>query len=649
MTAPTEGVGTSETKDSDPPKNNARNAVFDPGDGQSDPGFRKDLLRQLWRIIRPQRRLLLGSLLLLLATSACRLAMPYLVKLVIDDVLTAPDPDAGLLQTLLVAFFAIAVSEAIMRRFQQYALDLAGQNALLDLRLRVFRHLQRLPATFYDRTPIGRLVGRVTTDVEALGELFSSGVVTLIGDVVFLVAAVAILVSLSAGLTAATMLMVPVLVIVTVLIRSRVRRAYTKMRSRLSQLNGFLHEQVSGMSTVQLFGRESRSEADLGTINDGVKQAQLASVRWESTLSASTELLGSITTALILWYGGQLALSGMGLDPATDGLATGLTLGTLVAFVDYMQRFFGPLNDLSMKYTVLQNAMVASDRIFSLLDVPPERPDLEPSSPERALPAAAQHAADDGDAPASRGGEIVFENVTFGYHDNQPVLRDVDFRVAAGETVAVVGATGAGKSTLLVLLSRLYELHETTPANGRILLDGVDLAEIPRKELRTRIGVVAQDVFLFRGTILENVTMGHPEITDAEARAACNSIGLDEIVARFPAGYDEPVNERGRNLSAGEKQLIAFARMLVLAPDVLVLDEATSNVDSHTEELLQHAVLRLMEGRTAVLVAHRLSTIRDADRVLVMDGGQLLEQGTHDELLAHGGHYARLHELHLKG
>lgn len=590
--------------------------------------------RQLLDVVAPQRVLLAVSFVLLLVSAACRLAQPWIVMVAIDQHLVPLGGEAGGVVArdywvLVWAFVGVAAVELGARWLQQVALDTAGQRALLALRTRVFEHLQRLPTKFFDTTPIGRLVGRVTTDVEALQELFSSGVVTIFGDIVFLVAALWILLTLSVPLTGATMLMVPVLVVVTLFVRTRVRKAYAAMRSRLSQTNGFLHENVSGMSVVQMFGQEDRRQAEFGGINAGVRDAQLQTVWWESILSAATEMLGSFTTALILWFGGALALDGLtGSGTGAATLGGGLTLGVLFAFVDYMQKFFVPLNDLSLKYTVLQNALVASDRIFAVLDEEAEPPD-------EASTAADAH------TDLVRGAcGVAFRDVTFGYDPARPVLDSVSFEVRAGETVALVGATGSGKSTILGLLSRLYD-----PDAGAVELDGVDLRALRRQHVRRRIGLVPQDAFLFHGTILDNVRLGRSDVTREEAIAAADRLHLDEIAGRMARGYDEDVAERGKNLSAGERQLIAFARMLVLAPDVLLLDEATSNVDSHTEQLLQDAVQQLMEGRTSLVVAHRLSTIRNADRILVLHKGALVEQGRHDELLAARGVYWRLYQL----
>jgi ATP-binding cassette subfamily B multidrug efflux pump len=584
---------------------------------QEERGFdrrRVVYLARVFSFVRRHQVWLWLSLLLLLVHAATRLAQPWLVKVAIDEHLTVSGAGTGF-PILVGGFAVVAVLEWFCRHYQLRALERAGQGALLDLRRAVFAHLQKLPLGFFDRTPVGRLVGRATTDVESLQELFSSGVVTIVGDLVFLLAAVAIMFSLSVPLTLASLLVVPVFVGVTLWVRRRVRAAYDALRTRISQMNAELHEQVQGMAIVQMFGQEARSADRFEDINGGVLTAQLGTVRWESLLSAVTEMLGSFTTALILWVGGAYAVEALGV-PADEAAAAGLTLGTLYAFVDYMQRMFVPLSDLSMKYTVLQNATIASERIFTLLDEPTEVPDTtEPRAAEGV-------------------GRVEFDDVTFGYRADLPVLAGFDLDIPAGSTVAVVGPTGAGKTTLLSVLTRLYEIQ-----GGAIRLDGVDVRDMVRSDLRRQVGVVAQDVFLFRGTILDNLKLGCPDATDEDALRAAAELGLDEVVRRFPAGYREPVAERGRNLSAGEKQLIAFARMLLLQPKVLVLDEATSNVDAHTEHLLQQAVRRLLQDRTSLVVAHRLATIRDADQIVVLDRGRIVERGTHAELIARGGHY----------
>jgi ATP-binding cassette subfamily B protein len=516
------------------------------------------------------------------------------------------------------------LGELVGRAVQTYTLDLAGQSALIDLRLAVFSHLQKLSARFFDRNPIGRLIGRVTTDIESLGEMFASGVVTILGDLINLFAILSILFWLNWQLTLVALCSVPVLLVSTLWVRVRVRNAYEKMVTQRSRINAYLHEQASGMPLVQGFRREKRTKKKFDTINEELCTAQLQSVNWESILSALTDMLGSVTMALILWYGGGLALEGLSLNASgVSPMGDAVTLGTLVAFIQYMERFFGPLNELSMKYTVMQNAMTASERVFRLLDAD----DMIPE------PATAYQ------GPKTVG-HIRFDNVTFGYDESNPVLKGVSFEVKPGEKVAFVGATGAGKTTILKLLTRLYEVN-----SGAIEIDGLNVKEYALKDLRSRVGIVQQDVFLFAGNILDNIHLGHPEIDDATAAAAADELHLDVVVARLPGGYYEPVREMGKGLSSGERQLISFARVLALRPSVLALDEATSSVDSHMESLLQEAVGRVMRDRTSLIIAHRLSTIRDVDRILVMHKGELVEQGSHAELLSQKGFYWKLYKL----
>ncbi len=572
------------------------------------------LLRRLWGFVSPHQRYLWFGLLCLLIVSACRLTMPWLIKLAIDSHLSVGELDGYFF--LLVGFAAIASLDAFLRCMQQVAVETGGQNALLDLRMALFRHMQQLPTSFFDRTPTGRLVGRVTTDVEALQELFSSGVVTILGDFLFLLTTLAILFSLHVKLTLVALLVVPVLLALTLMIRMRVRSAYMAMRAKLSEMNGFLHERISGIGVIQMFNREEDTVDEYGKINKEVRDSQLKTVWWETSLSTTVELLSSLTVAMILWYGGGLVADNW----RSDGIQGGLTLGVLFAFIDYMQKFFQPLNELSLKYTVMQNAMTAGRRIFDLLDV------------EDRLPAAQNP-----QTPPAVVGEIRFDKVSFGYNLQNPVLQDISFVVHPGEKVALVGATGAGKTTVLKLLTRLYD-----PDQGAIYLDGVDLRDYEVRDLRKRIALVPQDVFLFEGTILDNIRLGNPKVDDARAIEAASQLHLDELVSRFPGGWQEPVRERGRNLSSGEKQLISFARVLASSPRVLVLDEATSNVDSHTEHLLQDAVHDIMQGRTSLAIAHRLSTVRDADRILVFHQGRLAEEGRHQELMEMGGLYSCL-------
>lgn len=607
------------------PRKNADSTTKGSADRRDSVRHDLQLVGRLWKYVRPHKKWLVLALGLMLLTSAFGLAKPWLMKLAIDRYIGPGEMDG--FGWLVAGVGIAALGELCTRAVQSYTLELAGQNALLDLRRAVFRHLQRLSASFYDKTPIGRLVGRLTTDIESLQELFASGVVTVLGDLISLVGILVILFSMSWELTLVSLLVVPVLVGITLWVRVRVRSAYVKMVSRRSAMNAFLHEEVSGMPLTQAFRREARTHGRFARINEDLCQAQLSSVTWESVLSAFTDMLGSVTMALILWYGGGLVLEHLGLaEQVSTGLGAGVTLGTLVAFLQYMDSFFGPLNELSMKYTVMQNAMTASERIFNLLDKDeflPEQDTLE--------------------QPAGRPGVIRFEGVSFSYGET-PILHDVSFEVAAGERVAFVGATGAGKSTILKLITRLYDVSD-----GRITMDGVDLRDYPLQDLRRRIGIVPQDVYLFAGDILENIRLGHPEISEQDAIDAAQELHLERVLKRLPGGYREPVRERGSNLSSGERQLIAFARVLAVAPEVLALDEATSNVDSEMEQLLHEAVHRVMQGRTSIIIAHRLSTIRDVDRILVLHKGRLVEEGTHAELLKQRSFYWRLHQMQYGG
>ena len=553
------------------------------------------------------------------------------MKIAIDDYIKVDDQaafEASGFVWVLIGIGAFALLELVGRSIQTYTLTLGGQNALIDLRLAVFRHLQKLSARFFDKTPIGRLIGRVTTDIESLNEMFASGVVTILGDLVNMVAILAMLFWLNWKLTLVALLMAPVLFGLTMIVRKFVRAAYMTQVAKRSKQNAFLHEQSSGMPLIQSFRREERTYKAFDEINVDYMNAELETVKWESILSALTDMLSSVTMALILWYGGGLALEAFGLSDEVKNATGAVTLGMLVAFLQYTERFFGPLNELSMKYTVMQSAMTAASRIFGLMDNKDFTDDAAASLPASELP------------PAETRGAIRFDNVTFGYGDNDPVIKNLTFDVAPGERVAFVGATGAGKSTILKLITRLYDIR-----SGSITLDGRPLTDYPLADLRNRIGIVPQDVFLFAGNLLENIRLGHPEITNADAEAAAAEMHLDRITHRLPGGLREPVRERGKNLSSGERQLIAFARVLAVAPAVLALDEATSNVDSEMEHLLQEAVHKLMQGRTSLIIAHRLSTIRDVDRILVMHKGELVEEGSHEALLAKQGFYWRLHQM----
>ena len=557
------------------------------------------LMRKLAAYVAPYGGLVAATLVALFASGAVQLVQPYLVKEVIDGFIVKRRADGLLLPAAL--FLATLGVDFALSFLQVYLLERTGQSVVFDLRNAVFAHLQRLPSAFFDRTPVGRLMTRVTTDVEAINEAFTSGVVLILSDFAKLAGIVVILIAMDAKLALVTFAVIPPMLVVSWWFRVRVRDAYRAMRIAVARLNAALQETVSGMRIVQLFRRERLMADEFAQLDKDHRTAQMSGVLYESAFSAVAELMGSLTLAAILWAGG-LRFSG-----------GAITFGTLVAFVEYAGRFFRPVQELSQRYTVMQAAMASAERIFALLEtratlVSPK----EPYRPE-----------------GRRRGEIAFENVTFGYGDGAPVLRDVSFRVAVGERLAVVGWTGAGKSTLIRLLARLYDVRE-----GRILVDGVDVREYDLDTLRRTIGVVLQDHFLFSGTIASNIGLGDPRIGPEQIRRAARSVRADRFIERLPLGYDEPVRERGSNLSVGEKQLLSFARAIAFDPAVLVLDEATASVDPETERHIQSALDTVLSGRTSIVIAHRLATIRNASRILVLHHGEVRELGTHDELMA---------------
>ena len=579
------------------------------------------LMRRLLRYLRPYRAQVWLAGAVVLLDALAQLAAPLLTKEAIDrgirrhDLVRLDQVAVLYLLVLLVSFGLSYAQNQIMQR--------VGQHVMMDLRLAIFRHLQRLPLAFFDRNPVGRLMTRVTNDVDVLNELVTSGVLALFADVFALVGILVAMWRLNAELLGVAFSVVPLIFIVTLTFRIKVRRSFRDVRTRLARLNAFLNENLTGMSTVQLLNRQERNHAEFRAINAGHRDANLQAIFYHAVFFPVLELVSALAVSLIVWYGGRQVMW------------TGITLGTLVAFIQYTQRFFRPISDLSEKYNILQQAMASGERIFDLLDTP--------ADPAAALPAAGAPAPPAADAAAFRG-RIEFDGVTFSYDGRTPVLEDVSFTVEPGEKVALVGATGSGKTTTVSLLLGFYQ-----PQGGVIRVDGRPLAEWDMHRLRRHVGLVLQDPFLFSGTVAGNLALADPDLPRETLVAAAREVHADRFVERLPGGYDAEVHERGATFSAGERQLLAFARTLAADPRVLVLDEATSSVDTQTEALIQDGLRRLMRGRTSLVIAHRLSTIQDVDRIVVLHHGRVREIGTHAELLARGGIYARLYQLQYLG
>ena len=601
------------------------------------PVYDQRLARRLLRYLRPYWREVLLAVLLLAAISLLEVAGPYLTKVAIDRYVkpvTGATPLRGeALQGLLLlagAYVGVLVIAFGLRYVQTYTMSMVGQRAMQDLRLSIFRHLESLTPAYYDTRPVGRILTRVTQDVAVLNELFAQGVVAVIGDLFMLGGIVAAMLWMNWKLALVTLTTVPLLVIATAIFRAKVRVSYRRVRTRLARLNAFLQEHLGGLDVLKLFNVEEKQSRRFDEANRAHFEAHVQNLFYYAVFFPAVELIGAVALALILWRGGVGVLEGA------------VTFGVVAAFIQYADRFYQPVRDLSEKYNVFQSAMVASERIFELLDTKPAVPE-----PERTARPAAAGAAEP--ATAARRtrllrGEVEFEHVWFAYQDEDWVLRDLSFRVEPGEKVALVGATGAGKTSIASLLTRFYEFQR-----GAIRVDGRDIRAYRGEELRREIGLVLQDVFLFSGTVRENIRFGARERDPADAEAALAEVGGERLRTRLPNGLTEEVGERGAYFSMGERQILAFARALHYDPSILILDEATSSVDVETERTIQAALHRLLEGRTSLVIAHRLSTILDADRILVMHKGELREQGTHAELLARGGIYARLHELQYSG
>ena len=590
------------------------------------------LMRRLIGYLRPYWTQVMVAFVAITVGAGMALAQPYLMKLAIDQHIATRQLEG--LPGLAATYVAVLVLAFAAEYTQTWTMQLTGQRIMFDLRMNIYRHLQRLDVRYYDHNPVGRLMTRVTTDVDVLNDLFTSGVVTIFGDVFTLLGIMAVMLWMNWRLALVAFAVLPLIGLVTQWFRRNVRDSYRVVRGWIARINAFLQENITGMTTVQLFRRESLNFARFDDIDRKHRDANIDSIFYYAVFYPAIEAISAFASALIIWYGGASVLRGA------------LSLGALAAFLQYSQRFFRPISDMSEKFNILQSAMASSERIFKLLDEP-----VHIESPRQ---------------PVSRSGQqghIVFDHVWFAYNtpadalpgrsstedpgatSGEPewVLKDVSFEVRPGERVGIVGATGSGKTTLINLLLRFYDVQR-----GRITVDGVDIRRVDLQKLRALFSLVLQDVHLFSGTIADNIRLGNSEISDVDIRSAAHAVHADRFIEQLPLGYDAPVAERGSTLSVGQKQLLSFARALAFNPRVLILDEATSSVDTDTEILIRDALERLISGRTTIAIAHRLSTIQDMDKILVLHKGVLRESGTHQELLAERGIYFKLFELQYK-
>ncbi len=582
--------------------------------------------------LRPHLRIILFVLLLLPPIAGAKLVQPYLVKIAIDNHIVTGNLTG--LPGLAFLFLTLILSESLLTYGETYLLQQVGQQLMFRIREELFNHLQRLSLSFFDRTPTGGIVTRLTSDVEVLGEMFAAGIVTVVGDLLLLAGIVGIMLWMNPTLSLVTFSVLPLLFFIVFRFRRLMRDAFRQVRSRLALLNSFLAESIGGMAIIQLFNRQAGEQKRFTQLNAAYRDANRPVIIWDASLYALVETLSSVAVGLIIWYGGGEIVRGH------------LSFGALVAFIQYSEKFFGPIRDLSSKYSTMQGAMAALERIFTLLDSKEYPADGSASLTNRSpasLTNRSLSVVPERSRKGVQGALVEFKDVWFAYRDEEYVLKGVSLTLRRGEKLAIVGETGGGKSTITRLLSRLYDIQR-----GSITIDGVDVRDLPLGLLRSRIGVVLQEPFLFTGTIAFNITLGDRRAA-ARMEEATRIVGADRFINRLPKGFDEEVRERGNNFSAGERQLISFARAVAFNPEILVLDEATSSVDSASERLIQEGLRGLLAGRTSIVVAHRLSTVRDADRIIVIRRGEKREEGSHEELMAAQGLYYRLHQLQFKG
>ena len=570
------------------------------------------LMRRLLGYIKPYRKYVISAILMNIVVASFIPLRPYLTKVAVDDYITKSNYHGLVIISLIL--LGVLLFQAVIQYLLTYFMQYLGQKTLYDLRTQLFQHTQKLALKFFDRTPIGRIVTRTTNDVEALSELFSSGIVMIFSDIFNIVWILVFMFYMDFNLSLVTLSVFPVLIYGTFLFRKKARESYRDVRLHLARLNSYMQEHVTGMNVVQIFRKERDELKRFLSINSDYRGANIKSVFYYALFYPGVEILSSIAIGLIIWYGGG------------EIIHSTLTIGTIFAFLQFTEMFFRPIRDLSEKYNIMQTAMASSERIFRLLDNKtfvknPENPvKLEKVE-----------------------GGIEFKDVCFAYNEEDYVLKNISFKINPGETIAIVGHTGAGKTSIINILSRFYDIQK-----GSILLDGTDIRTIDKRELRRYISIVLQDVFLFSGTIKSNINMNNEDIPFEKVANAAKLVGADKFINLLPNKFDEEVKERGSTLSVGQKQLISFARALAYDPRILVLDEATSSVDTETEILIQRAIEKLLVGRTAIVIAHRLSTIQSADKIIVMHKGEIRETGNHQELLAKRGIYYKLYQLQYK-
>jgi ATP-binding cassette, subfamily B, multidrug efflux pump len=577
------------------------------------------LMRRLIKYLKPYRWHVALGIVLSLLVSAMEAVRPYFTKIAVDTNIVQGDT-YGLLITMLM-FLSVMIVRGFIQYANAYLTQWIGQRTIFDLRMEVYHHLQKLSLTFYDRNPIGRLITRVTNDVEVLNEMFSSGIVMVFSDVFTIAGIFYFMFTMNWKLALVTLSVLPFLFYGTFLFRKKARETYRDVRIQIARINTFMQEHITGMLVDQIFNREKKSYTKFSDINASHRDANIRSIFYYAVFYPSVDLIGAVAVGLIIWYAGHHALEGV------------VTVGTVMAFVQFNEMFWRPIRDLSEKYNILQTAMASSERLFQLLD---DKTIL--NIPPTPLPMKQVR------------GDIEFRNVYFSYtppadHEHAPawILKNISFSIQQGQTVAIVGHTGAGKTTMINLLSRFYDIQQ-----GEILIDGINIQQVDPKDLRNHIAIVLQDVFLFSGNIQNNIDLGNDAIPLERVKAAARLVGANRFIDALPNAYAAEVKERGATLSVGQKQLLSFARALAFNPRILVLDEATSSVDTETEQLIQHAIKKMLQGRTSIVIAHRLSTIQSADKIIVLHKGEIREMGNHQELLALNGIYRKLYELQYK-